>query len=324
MINHLYTVSAAGYDPVVNLAAESVLFDRAEKNAMIFYLWQNDNTIVIGRNQNYYRECRLKEMAPDHVKVVRRPSGGGAVYHDRGNLNFTFITDDENFDIPRQTGVILKALEKRGIRAGFSGRNDLLADGHKFSGNAYYHHNGFSYHHGTLLIDSDLSKAQKYLNPDPLKLKANSVSSVRSRIMNLKEADPSLDIEEMKTLLLQACEEEYGIRAEQIDFPDCGELREFAEKYGSDHWIKGKNPPFDLEIKERFRWGSIVLRFTVKKGTVSSVTASSDAMEQDEILKISELLSGCEFSSGAMCEALKNQGSLILDDLAVWLKEQEL
>ena len=142
--------------------------------------------------------------------------------------------------------------------------------------------------------------------------------------MNLKEADLSLNIEEMKTLLLQACEEEYGIRAEQIDFPESEELREYADKYGSDEWIRGKNPPFDLEIKERFQWGSIVLRFTVKKGTVSSVTASSDAMEQDEILKISELLTGCEFSSGALSEALKNQGSLILDDLAVWLKEQEL
>lgn len=324
MIDRLYTVSAAGFDPTVNLAAESAFLDRVRKNELILYLWQNDNTIVIGRNQNKYRECNLRNIEKDHVHLVRRMSGGGAVYHDTGNLNFTFITDDENYSVERQSEVILRALAKRGLRAEISGRNDLLMQGMKFSGNAYYHHHGFSYHHGTLLISSDLTKMPQYLNPDPLKLSANGVSSVRSRVCRLNEFDPELDVRIMKKLLIEACEEVYGVRHTEMQFPAEEEIKEYIDLYRSREWIDGKNPPFDLKFEKRFSWGGIEIGFHVVKGIVKECMICSDSMEPDEIDEMSRLLTGCVFEKDALIRKLEIPDSAIAYDVRLWLKDLEL
>ncbi len=322
MINHLYTVSAAGSDPTVNLAAESVLLENVPSDSLILYLWQNDNTVVIGRNQNYYRECNAANIAEDHVRVVRRPSGGGAVYHDMGNLNFTFIAKDEDYNIAHYYAIIIKALQKAGIEASLSGRNDLLVNHAKFSGSAYYHHHGSSYHHGTLLINSDLTKMPLYLNPDPLKLKANGVDSVRSRVMNLSELQPSLSIDMMRNLLVQACEEYYQLSVEELPFPSEKQLEQYRELYRSEEWIKGKNPPFDLELSNRFEWGCLTIGFQVNRGIVRKVSVSSDAMEQAQILMIPSMLEGVRFESAALSSAVNQEGKLF-KEISLWLKEQE-
>lgn len=325
MIKNLFIVSAAGTDPRFNLAAESALMDQVRKDELILYLWQNDNTVVIGRNQNVYKECNLKNMEKDHVSLVRRSSGGGAVYHDLGNLNFTFLSDDENYSVERQSLVIVQALAKRGLDAEISGRNDLLIDGHKFSGNAYYHHHGFSFQHGTLLIHSDLSKMPRYLNPDPLKLKANSVASVRSRVVNLCEYDPDLSIELMKELLIQAAEEVYGLKAEIIPLPAENQIQSYDRKYSCTEWIYGKNPPFDLEISNRFAWGGIEMRFAVKNGVIGQCAVHSDSMEPDTIDEISALLTGCSFTKKDILNRLSAMKiSSIVSDIADWLNLQEI
>ena len=323
MIKRLITVISPEFRPKDNLAAEAFLLDEIQKGEMILYLWQNDNTAVIGRNQNYYSELKLMNIARDHVSAVRRRSGGGAVYHDLGNLNYTFITDDANYDVRRQSNVIVKALQKRSIPVEVSGRNDLTVNGKKYSGNAYYRHKGFSYHHGTLLISSDLSKMGKYLNPGNEKMHSNGVKSVAARVMNLNEIDPALNVDIMKQLIIEAAQEEYGLTAESREYPDRSETKKHYRLFDSDDWIKGENPPFDTLCESRFAWGGVRVEFKVDHGMVKDCTVWSDSMEPDLIDQIPVLLEGCEFSSEELYEKLMSHAdNLIYRDIAALIKEQ--
>ena len=165
MIRRLLVCRSGGTDPYENLALEEALLSRVGEGELILYLWQNARTVVIGRNQNPWKECRTALLAKEGGHLARRLSGGGAVFHDLGNLNFTFLMSAEDYDLPRQLTVIERACQSLGIPAQRSGRNDLLAEGRKFSGNAFYKHNGKAYHHGTLMVDVDLEKVQRYLSP---------------------------------------------------------------------------------------------------------------------------------------------------------------
>ena len=169
-------------DPYVNLAAEEYLTMNAEDGVMTLFLWQNAHTVVIGKNQNPWRECNVEAIKRDGIYLARRMSGGGAVYHDLGNLNFTFIAKDGLFDIARQTDVILLACRLLGINAVKTGRNDLTVTGRKFSGHAYFSSGGFNYHHGTIMMDVKGDDLSKYLNVSAAKLKSKGVESVRSRV----------------------------------------------------------------------------------------------------------------------------------------------
>ena len=173
-------------DPYHNLALEQLLFDHCEHDSVILYLWQNNNTIVIGKNQEPYNECRVDEFLRDNGRIARRRSGGGAVFHDLGNLNFTFLVPTADYDLDKQLKVIELACEKLGVKVERSGRNDILADGRKFSGNAFYKNGPRAYHHGTLMVDVDREKMGRYLNPSKAKLSSKGVDSVRSRVVNLK------------------------------------------------------------------------------------------------------------------------------------------
>ena len=150
----LYFTEGQTFDPYFNLAMEKWLCDHLD-GRRILYLWQNEHTVVIGKNQNPLKECRLAALKQDGGLLARRCSGGGAVYHDLGNLNFTMLVPNDQFDLHRQCSVLLQAVRQFGVDAQFSGRNDLTAQGRKFSGNAFYHGPHGSFHHGTLLVDTD-------------------------------------------------------------------------------------------------------------------------------------------------------------------------
>ena len=219
MIERLLVCRAGGTDPYENLALEEALLDRVRPGELILYLWQNERTVVIGRNQNPWKECRTALLAEEGGRLARRLSGGGAVFHDLGNLNFTFLMAAEDWDLPRQLTVLERACQSLGIPAQRSGRNDLLADGRKFSGNAFYKHNGKAYHHGTLMVDVDLEKVQRYLSPSKAKLAAKGVDSVRSRVVNLREFVPDLTIPQLADALIAALAEVYPV-APAISRPD--------------------------------------------------------------------------------------------------------
>ncbi len=216
MIQRLLLCRSRSFDPYENLALEEALLSRVGKGELILYLWQNERTVVIGKNQNPWKECRTALLAEEGGHLARRLSGGGAVFHDLGNLNFTFVMPGEEYDLPRQLTVLERACRSLGIPAERSGRNDLLADGRKFSGNAFYKHNGKAYHHGTLMVDVDMEMVQRYLSPSKAKLAAKGVDSVRSRVVNLREFVPDLTIPRLADALIAALAEVYAVAAHSV------------------------------------------------------------------------------------------------------------
>ena len=190
MIKTLYTCMGTGFNPYENLALEEMLLTHVPKESCILYLWQNQKTVVIGKNQNAWKECRFQELEADGGHLARRLSGGGAVFHDLGNLNFTFLIPSSDYDLSKQMSVILEAVRSLGIDAQKSGRNDVTVDGKKFSGNAFCQKGGNSYHHGTLMLRVDTQKVARYLNVSEKKLRSKGVSSVTSRVCNLCDFIP--------------------------------------------------------------------------------------------------------------------------------------
>ena len=211
MIERIALYESSGYDPHRNLAIEQHLLEQVKPGQCILYLWQNQNTVVIGRNQNAWKECRTSLLEEEGGHLARRLSGGGAVFHDLGNLNFTFLVSRADYDLDRQFSVIQEAVRSFGIPAEKSGRNDVLSAGRKFSGNAFYRNGTQAYHHGTLLVDVDMQKMGRYLNPSKAKLQSKGVDSVRSRVVNLKEMNPEVTIESLKAAMGQAFSKVYSL-----------------------------------------------------------------------------------------------------------------
>jgi lipoate-protein ligase A len=328
MITQLRIIEGSGFDPHTNLAMEKHLMDITPAGICVLYLWQNQNTVVIGRNQNAWLECRSSLLEEEGGKLARRLSGGGAVFHDLGNLNFTFLVRSEDYDVDRQLSVIQEACRICGIKAEKSGRNDLLADGRKFSGNAFYHHQGHAYHHGTLMIDVDKDKLQRYLSPPKAKLEAKGVASVRSRVVNLKELNPALTIEHMKSYMKEAFCRVYGLTAEPLVLTDAdrAEVAALGDRYGSWEYLFGTPLPFSFQCEAHFPWGHIQLQLNAKDGLVTAAKVYSDAMDWTLPQAIENALAGCRFETAAMQSALADriQDVTVCNDLHQMLAEQAL
>ena len=285
MINSLYVYKSDSYFPYHNQAIEEYLLNNVQKDSMILYLWQNNNTVFIGKNQNSYNECNVKQLQKDNGYLARRISGGGAVYHDLGNLNFTFISSNENYDVERQNQVILNALKALDIDAYISGRNDLLIDEKKFSGHAYYKGKENSFHHGTLMLEVDQEKLSKYLNVSLLKLNSHNVSSVKSRTINLIYLDESLTVERIIRALYTAFSKEYKHDFIVLDDSDFDEdlLSFYEEKFSSYDWIHLNEKSFDTYIEKRFDWGNTRIEYDIKDNIINDIAIYTDALIVDDI-----------------------------------------
>jgi lipoate-protein ligase A len=265
---------------------------------------------VIGHNQNALREVNLSRLRADGGHLARRLSGGGAVYHDLGNLNFTFILPKAAYDLTRQTRVILEAARLLGAPAEASGRNDILAGGRKFSGNAYYRRGKTWYHHGTLLVDSDLDALGRYLNVSPEKLAARGVASVRSRVCNLRECAPGATVEAARRAMAAAFSAVYGEKVELFDH-EClqnDKIVETERRISLESYLIGENFPFSLSLERRFAWGGLELALNVHAGHVAQCRAYSDAMEESEIAALPGRLTGCAVDGAAFAKALAGWG----------------
>ena len=328
MISSLYIYFASGSDPFENLAREQVLLENGPADGVILYLWQNQNTVVIGRNQNAYKECRTSLLEEEGGKLARRLSGGGAVFHDLGNLNFTFLLPREDFDVRRQLEVICTACRELGIPAEISGRNDLQAAGQKFSGNAFYKSGDRAYHHGTLLLDVDMSKLGRYLSPPKAKLQAKGVDSVRARVTNLRAFVPRLTVAEMKEHLVRAAQQVYGLPAQSFELTPELEQKtaELTASYASREWRFGANVPATFCCQQTFPWGTVSLELLVEKGIIAHAGVFTDAMEWELSEQLRQALEGRAFSLAAMQEGLLsiNIQSDIREDISRMLAEQEI
>ncbi len=328
MIGRLSYVESAGYDPYANLAVEEYLLSHCRKNECILYLWQNQRTVVIGKNQNAWAECRTEELEKDNGHLARRLSGGGAVYHDLGNLNFTFVTDKEHFDVPRQLEVIQGALQSLGIPAEKSGRNDLVLHGRKFSGNAFYRQEGFCYHHGTIMVDVQVEEMLKYLTVSKEKLSSNGVASVKARVANLIDDAPELTIGKLKHALKGAFEKAYGRRSDTIctDTFDRNDIRRAYERLRSWEWLYGRKLDFQYELSHRFGWGQLTIDFQVQEGRIKDLAAYTDALYPGVIDALPSYLKGLRYSGQAICAKLRTHLSpeepdgKRMADILTWLK----
>ena len=283
-------------DPHYNLALEETLLLHAE-DAVILYLWQNQNTVVIGRNQNPWKECRTALLQQEGGHLARRLSGGGAVFHDLGNLNFTFLMPQAMYDLDRQLDTICAAVRSFGIDAERSGRNDILAKGRKFSGNAFYKNGRQAYHHGTILIDADMGKLSRYLNPSKAKLAAKGVDSVRSRVGNLRELNPDITVDAMKAALIDAFSAGYGC-AERIELSPDPALR---ERYRSWEWNYGQKLPFTFEWEDRLDFGCIRIEAAVEHGVIRQAKVWTDAMDWQLPERLEGALTGSRLDRAELC-----------------------
>ena len=307
MIKHLHYFIGSCTDPHRNLALEEYLTDTVAEDTCVLYLWQNRHTVVIGRNQNAWQECRTTELEHDGGTLARRLSGGGAVYHDMGNLNFTFSLRSQDYDLRRQQSVIVEACQSLGIPAEISGRNDILTNGCKFSGNSFYSHNGCSFHNGTLLVSVDLANLGKYLTPSHAKLESKGVASVRSRVINLTEIKPDLTIERLARAMVAAFEAVYGLTARELHETDLDavEIERRYQRFHSYEWVYGKSVPFSFSCNKRFEWGELTLQFAVENGICADAAVWTDAMDTGFAAPLEEALCGCRFSVSALCERVR-------------------
>ncbi len=315
------------YHGPLNLALEEDLLKKCDKDTVILYLWQNDKTIVIGRHQNPYKECDVKKMEAEGVNLVRRKSGGGAVYQDRGNLNFTFISSKENHDITRQYKVVLKALEGYGIHGEVSGRNDLTVDGRKFSGNAFMNHKDFQCHHGTLLMDVDLEALPKYLTPSLLKIRAKGVDSVKSRVVNLRSLNETITTKDLSSKIVEAFKEEYHFTGEieEIDSDNVSpEVLQEAKAYENWTWNYGNTPSFDIALEEKFPWGVFELDLSTKNGIINGASVNTDCILKEDFYPLTQDLVGTPLTAAEMEKVLSKSltNPEIVRDLGSFVRDQ--
>ena len=313
--------------PWHNLAVEELLFESVGRRARVLYLWQNRNTVVIGRHQNAWKECRVRLLEDEGGILARRSSGGGAVYHDLGNLNFSFVTPGDSCDVKRQLEVVRRAVAAFGVAAEFTGRNDLVLaqDGAKFSGNAYRYSAEAALHHGTLMVNVALDRLGRYLAPDEGKLRAKGIDSVRSRVRNLIDLAPRITPQALAEELKGAFEREFGpAEALSMGELDAGRLRALEEKYASWEFRMGKALPFDASLDHRFQWGGVTLRMKLLNGVVAGAQVYSDAMDEAMIDRLAPALTGVRYENRALAEALRGLGDAHANELADWLQTTDL
>ncbi len=318
---------SSSHDPWINLSLEEYWIEHVEADEIILFLWQNDQTVVIGRNQNAWKECRLEELENNGGKLARRLSGGGAVYHDLGNLNFSFIMQKSHYSLSRQLGVILQAIQALGLDPVFSGRNDILIDGKKFSGNSFYFDQHTALHHGTLLINTDMSKLGQYLNASPAKMSSKGIDSIQSRVINLSELDQTIDISRLSQNIKKQFINTYGSPASDLLlYADAYNLDRYILKHESWEWRYGKSPAFDMSYSRRFAWGEIEIGLELKKGFINMAAVYSDALEEDLIRQIQQNLLNCPYKPGELvlriqAASVRPEHQDIITGICEWVKE---
>lgn len=294
--------------PYFNLAMEEYLLKNFSED--MFILWRNESSVIVGKNQNTLSEINLEYVKENNIPVVRRQSGGGAVFHDLGNINFTFIANDNNnfSDFKRFTQPIIDLLKTLDINAEFSGRNDLLIDGKKFSGNAQYNYKNKVMHHGTLLFSSQITDLSNALKVKPIKFEGKGIKSVKSRVTNISEhLKDNIDILEFKDLIMNhlaksnSANTYYTLTQKDID----GINKLVNEKYNSWDWNFGHSPKYFLTNELKYPGGNVEFNLNVEKGIIKEIKFFGDFFGKCDVSFIEELLFGIKHEENSIKKALE-------------------
>lgn len=333
-------------DPHFNLATEETMFkeylDSRGGAAATLFLWRNEPTVVIGAHQNAYRECALKKMEEDGVILTRRRTGGGAVYHDLGNTNFTLLTRPRARDeIERNMRVVTRALAHFGVEAKVSGRNDITVGGRKVSGCAFRKAGAAALQHGTLLLNADMGALARYLTPSKLKLQSKGVKSVKSRVANLGDLCPGISHRSVCAALAEEFQREFAGRGAgglEVRMLGAEELRRNATLLGiyrelhSWEWRYGTDPEWSTRFEGRRDWGMVDVRLDVRHGVVAAAKLYSDTLVPQVVDVVEEALNGGKvpYRAGHIAKALSGaakrsfpdgnvEAQRQINDLGSWL-----
>ncbi len=308
MKNRMFYLETNTTNPYYNLAFEEYVLQNCTEGEYLI-LWQNDKTIVVGQNQNTEEEINRPFVEENGIHVVRRATGGGAVYHDLGNLNYSFITDAGNVEeltMERFMVPVVEALQELGLDARTSGRNDILVEGHKVSGTAQRLWRNRILHHGTLLFDADVEMVSQALQVDPEKFRSKSAKSVRSRVGNIRDfLKEDMDLHSfwdyLKKALAQNGVEEISLPKEALE-----EIKETQEeKYETWDWNFGKSPAFAISNRRYFPGGCVEVMMSVEKGIIQDIVFLGDFLSRRTLTPIYVALKGQLFDRKTIEENLK-------------------
>lgn len=305
-------ITHSNHEPYFNLASEEYLLK--QKEGFYLYLWINAPSVIIGVNQNAFKEVNLNFTEQNDIKVVRRLTGGGAVYHDLNNINYTIIApyhESENL-YKEFSKPVIEYLSTIGIKAEFSGRNDILVDGKKISGNAQTVYGDRVMHHGTLLFDTDTSVLASALNPNKLKIESKGIKSVRSRVTNIKDClKKPITVEEFliglsKVFLKDSIKYEFT----EQDINAINKLRN--EKYATYEWNIGRSPKGSVVFESKFDFGILTLSFDLKDGVIENAEIHGDFFSKNDVKALAQKLNGIRFEKSELLLALKEIGDYIV------------
>ena len=294
-----YYIESRNTDPGYNLALEQFVFDSHDRRHSYFMLWQNNNSIIVGKHQNTLAEINSAFVSEHHINVVRRLSGGGAVYHDLGNLNFTFITDagkDKSIDFAAFCLPIQKALVSLGVPVEISGRNDMTVEGKKFSGNAQYIKENRVMHHGTILYDSDLGILSKALNPGDDKIVSKGIKSVQSRVTNIKPyMKNDMPITDFWRSLKNFISDDLDLKDFTLNREHENAVENLKENiYSRWSWNYGSSPPHTMRKIRRIEGcGKIeILLDVAKEGIIKKIVFYGDFFASRDSSELANILIG--------------------------------
>ncbi|MFH0953569.1 MAG: lipoate--protein ligase [Verrucomicrobiota bacterium] len=302
----LLVVRTTNLDPWRNLAVEEYLLDQVEKHRHILFLWQGDSAVIVGKNQNPWRECRVEQLQAEGAALARRLSGGGAVFHDKGNLNFAFFVSRTEYDVARQFDVVLSALRGAGVSAERMNRNSLAVGGRKVSGSAFFFRRNAALHHGTVLVSSNLEKLNRYLVPSRHITHTRAVRSQPSPVANLAEFVPGLSILQMEEIVMEAFRAAYGGAVETVgdEWLAAAEISTLRAKYASWDWRFGLTPPFDIAMAGEFDLGHVRVKLYVEEGIITYTGVSIEGRGEAAADLIEEALRGCPLEEAEIRDCL--------------------
>ncbi|MBU5436228.1 lipoate--protein ligase [Pseudoflavonifractor sp. MSJ-37] len=308
----MYYIESTSSDPHFNLALEQYVFDKLDQSQDYFMLWQNDNAIIVGKHQNTIGEINAPYVKEHDIQVVRRLSGGGAVYHDMGNINFTFIADTggvSKFDFSTFCRPVVKALRSIGVPAEINGRNDMTVDGKKFSGNSQYMKHGRVMHHGTLMFDSDLEVVSQALAVSRDKIESKGLKSVRSRVTNIKPyVKEDISTQDFLRILREFMFEEYGLKPYPLTDADIEAVKALQhEVYDKWEWNYGRSPACQIRKERRVEGcGKLEVHMDVARGgEITALSFFGDYFGNGDSHELAQRLIGRPLEESALRAALE-------------------